>query len=82
MLRKEVNGLLSKVLAVLEVINVLSRFHKLQESVGPDANFFLGSIYCQICHVNNILDRGGLAVHKKRIRDLVFAVFDYQRLRQ
>ena len=82
MLCKEVNGLLSKVLAVLEVINVLSRFNKLQEFVRPDANSFLGSIYCQICHVNNILDRGRLAVHKKRIRDLVFAVFDYQRLRQ
>ena len=81
MLSKEVNGLLSKVLAVLEVINVLCRFHELQESVGPDTNSFLGSIDCQICHVNNILNRGGQAVHKKRIRDLVFAVFDYQWLR-
>jgi len=59
------------------VINILSRFNELQESVGPDTNSFLGSIYSQICHVNNILDRSRLAVNKKRIRDLMFAVFDY-----
>jgi len=80
MLHEEVNGLLSKVLLVLVVINILRRFHKLQKSVGPDANSLLGSIHCQIYHVNDILNRCGLAVHKNGIRHLMCAVVDYQRL--